>query len=494
MQAIQDMLHREHEESPAYLDDIGIITSRPELLDAITALFAPAVPDARPVDGLSLNVTKTKVTNLSTLRDDAAGLPFLGSMIGCQEARRTFFRDKVDDLQQAMRRLRCLPKQQSLLLLRSCFVPQLIHLLRDMDLHDLEDELDRLDACVYDAIAAIRSAAPRDPDGPLDPLVARIMSLRLSGGGLGLPCFAEVRPHARAACRAASTAQLRHMEVQLPVVDNGEEIDERSQWQRMTEVYAQATAALLDELSEEQRMVFVDNASKCGTMWLHAHPVGEGYRRLQDPEVATGLNIRLLQSDIHNSAQCARCALPNGPLHHEVCVPAGFPKQRRHNVIRDILCKQIRKSRWTEIEPLVAHPPILRRADFRIGAAAEGLNLDPIYGLADLKVKCILAHDTLAARQQVPQPGEEVSAWQHARAHINASLQVAWTDCELSYAALNLEPTVRPLVISSGGTLHKDMHQLLQTVAPSADRRRKVLIDISIALLRARGVSYDLTH
>ena len=494
VERLQQAVHQEETAYvTSYLDDIALVSANPHLMPQIQAIFAPGPGMERPPDGIALNVAKTRVDNMGTLHQSAAGLPVLGSLVGNVAARRQFLVDKMEPLRIQLLRLRHLPRQQALLLLRMCLVPQLQHLLRIMDLSDLQEELQQLDMMVYDTLQHLRMAPPRTANQPPDPAIRRIVTLPISSGGFGLFSFAELRPVARAACREEATYQLLTMEVPHGIVP----FEDRPQHpvrqkDRSKLLFAEAVDHFTNDLSHDQRLVFFDNSSKVGTAWMHAVPCGR-YRRLSDRDVAAAINIRLLQADLRQRASCRRCELPNTALHHEVCGLSHLPKQFRHDAIRDKIATAVKSFRWIESEPLVGHPPLLQRADLRIGAAAEGLALDPRFGLVDLKVKCVLAMDTRTARDQVVRT-DGMGLTRYSYNQIAAALEVAHRECVLHYDAIQPQPMqqVVPLVISSGGTMHKDFVHFLNGMVPNAHKRRQVHIDMALALVRARAQAYDM--
>ena len=76
---------------------------------------------------------------------------------------------------------------------------------------------------------------------------------------------------------------------------------------------------------------------------------------------------------------------------------------------------------------------------------------------------------------------------------IAASLEVMATQCRAQYRGLDLVPAVVPLVVSSGGALHRSTARFLKDMLPDPEARRQLRIDMSLALLRGRASTYDLT-
>ena len=500
----------------AYLDDMILVANNPDHKAAIVNFFA----NDNTNDGFQLNANKTTVHSLREIRQDPTGLKVLGSVVGNTEARRQFLRDKIDDLRPTLMRLRQLPKQQALVLLRQVYAPQLRHLLRTMDLSDLQDDLLVLDNLLFDTMDFLRGAP--DPTQQQRPhVVETIYSLPLSMGGCGLLSYTKTRHAAWEASQLSARQVLAHMWPHPAPPEQqdhpDQHVDPPKQSTLCRQIYQQELTSLLEGLSDDQRVAFLDNSGKAGTAWLHALPWTNGYRSLTDSQVAGALNIRTLQADLYGRALCDRCGLPNGPLHFEVCTAISRPQHQRHNHVRDILVKAIKKAdRIVEIEPPI-RPGTLRRADIRVGTAGRGQAMDPAYGLIDLKIKAPLTAHSAAPRaaaaanapldhghheqeheqeqeQDEPVAGEALlrSIRKRGWAQLTASLDFAAKNAHAIYANLNPVQPVVPLVMSSGGTLHPEALRLIKELIPSPQARQQMCMDISLALIRGRTAAYHL--
>lgn len=484
-----------------YLDDMHVVSSQGNLKDAMVAFFE----EDNPHDGLRLNAAKTTVHPLHTLREDPDGMPILGSLIGNVAARRRFLLDKVDALRPSLQRLRQLPRQQGLMLLRQCYAPQLRHLLRSMDLSDLQPELRMVDELLFGTMDYLRGAYV---DVPRNERVERIYSLPLSMGGCGLFSYEEIRPAAREASQKQAKKVLRAIvpgqAAALPTVEAEEEAEDPVPTQKALcqDLHHRGLRILLESLTAEEQVAFLDNASKGGTAWMHALPCPTGYRKLTDHQVAGALNIRTLQPDLRRRAFCERCGQPNTILHFEVCGGVQLPGQYRHDYVRDAMAKALRHGqRHVEVEPPLNNNN-LQRADIRVGSAEGVPAMDATYGLLDIKIKAPLALDTSNARTaaraaaEPPAPDNEPtncrpllkSGW----GQIAAALEVAAQATRNHYAPLDAPQPVVPIVISSGGTLHREAYQCLRDLLPGSEERRRLIVDISIALVRARANVYCL--
>jgi hypothetical protein len=159
----------------------------------------------------------------------------------------------------------------------------------------------------------------------------------------------------------------------------------------------------------------------------------------------------------------------------------------RHNRIRDGVLRAVRSTkRVVRTEPLLSINNN-RRADLWIGAADNGLDMDGRNGWVDFKVKHIFAPDTQQVRDLVPV--REDLFWQHFK--IDNALGETARECDLSYAPLNLPQRVVPCVISAGGYFH---HTFLAMVVDLLDAgtRKKLFVDISLAIIKARAMVYVL--
>lgn len=488
---------------PSYLDDVYILSSNANLMPQITAAFASPVDGERPPDGLILNEDKSRVDSLVAIQNRPQGLALLGSRLGGIAARRAHVEAAIEKLRACLPRLLQLSSQHAWLLLSKCMAQQHNHLLRSMDLQDMEAELGQLDGVLYGAADHLRHAPPLAPGQQRDAIVERLLSLPVRHGGCGLPSHREMREAARGASRDSSTRTLSRMGIPLGAGDNGDD-EPLSQKARMTDIYAAAEGAFVANKQPAFISAFIDNRSKVGSLWLTANPSG-AYRRISDDEFAAALNIRLLQWDLGRNPNCRRCGALNQIHHCESCLAAPNANVRRHNSIRDLVQKALQRIGHHVVrEPHINNNTDLL-ADLRIGGIGVGAQLHPTYPLVDFSVKCISCADTVAVRtanwnQAVEAQGIAPDGnYQHppyrrtAYRDIQVALGVAVQQKAAHYANAHPDHPVTALVISSGGTFHATFHTLLKTLVPDPDERRSLFIDMSVALVRARAVCYDMT-
>jgi hypothetical protein len=480
----------------SYLDDINLICKRGDLIAAIETLFATEEGQDRPRDGLSLNIEKTKIDSLRDAAYDGEGLSVLGSCVGTVTARRSFLKTKTEHMRVTLHRLRCIPSQQALLLLRVCIYPELLHLLRTMDTSDLTEELKDIDNLFYNHVDYLRRS---NPDVVRDPIITRIYSLPLSQGGFGLISYEEISPAARGAARDAAQDRLRVIlpdDNPMPTVAEENPEPKLSQQARTRIILREAMTAFAETLSVDQRLAFIDNSSKGGTGWLRANPVGK-YRSLTNSQIAAAINIRSLQPAVFDRPLCAGCGGDNRMQHYEDCPHFHPCYQYRHNQVRDNIIQTIRgTSREVRSEPSM-YTNNTRRADIFVGAA-DGVNgpAHPQYGFLDVKVYSVFLNGDRARRQtardQFPEASMKKAAWRQIAAVLDTTVMNTRASYPLPHRRPGCDQDVVPVVLSTGGTLHKEFFQLLKDLVPDAGARDALLINISIALVRARAKAYPV--
>ena len=482
-----------------YIDDIMIMTPRQGLIPEIAALFAPPVGLENPVDGLKLNILKTKQTSMRSLVTGIEGIKFLGSMLGSIEARRTFIREKIDATTKHLTRLVQLPNQVGLWLLRNCFVPEHAHLLRTMDCVGIGAELGILDGLYLAVMERFRGAEP----GEIVTGRAKfIYNLPISMGGCGIHSLVETRYAARMAARDTSLSVIKGMYGVVPPGLVQMEVEPTdvvaleaaaplftSQRQRLKLINTRKKEVWLSTLGELERIAFEENATKIGGAWMRAMPYGSNLE-LTDREVAVGLSIRLLKNDGKDRVWCDRCGRGLGPGHCDTCSRRGAQSMRakRHDLLKLLIARMVSgKNRSVDVEPPVTNR-IGRRADLRIGEAEGGAAMDASYGLVDFKVKALLAADTATARQGIPRGENGAGVFKQ----MQVCVEVSAAECIAGYANVQGQQAVVPLVISAGGFLHKKFYEFLKELEPEAMDRARIFVDISLILLRGRARLFNL--
>ena len=121
--------------------------------------------------------------------------------------------------------------------------------------------------------------------------------------------------------------------------------------------------------------------------------------------------------------------------------------------------------------------------------------LDPLFGLVDLKTSGVLTnHTDELTRTAFDAPLDPTRSDKHPenlRRGWNAIAAVLESTVHKSnkhYDKLHLEHPVVPIVISSGGTLHKTMHKFVKALGMGqGNLYRETIMDISVALARRRA-------
>lgn len=457
----------------SYLDDVTVTSNIPDFDVKIRDIFSGA-------DGLIINTAKSKIIDAQSILKSRTGLSVLGSVIGNKVARERFLTEKILPVLSQLRRLGQLPSQYALLLLRQCIHPEMKHLLRTMDLQDLLPLLNDFDEGIYQFLEHLRGVGHTIT---IDPIARRIYSLPLSRGGCGIISYQELSEPARVAALEQSIQFLHNRKIlRWP----GEIPDLQSQKNQFGVVLDNATATFVQGLTPDQRLAFYDNGSKCGTAWLHAIPYGN-YRFLSNQQVAAALNIRTLQNDMHNRPICSRCQQSQSPQHHESCPAQRINHQTRHNLIRDrlaLFCKT--NGQLAICEPPLSNVPNPPRADLLVSTVPDHMLRGQHY---DLSIKLIKARDT-RVNSTASQPSEEGDIRKICYNQIEAALEKCAQDKNTHYRNLRCQDSVTPLVISSGGTLHKDLHLFLKDIQPNGTFRHPLMVDLSLILIRARACTY----
>ena len=498
----------------AYLDDVFVISKRENLMDSIKGTFEAE----NRTEGIKLNIAKTRVNKLSTVKYGQEALPILGTVKGDKEARKAFINAKTAVLHRQLQRLAAVPKQEALTLLRLCFAAQNRHLLRSMDTSDLEEELAALDNELYSFLDELRDA----PAGPRGEGVTRIYSFMSKFGGLGVLSHVETRGHAYLASIGASREELKRiglnedstvrelgdiqeregvpedrnfyklLDSAMPTVDEEQKRCKSQRARTLEDMQRKYDTFLEEDLTYEERITYVDNSSKIGMGWLHAISTNGKYRHLQDRQIAAALSIHTLTSQVSEGV-CTKCGEMDSLTHYEACQ---YPTkqliwQQRHNYIRDTMWTVINKDERKVVskEPRINHNNH-QRGDIQVEVAAGGQEDNAHFGVGDITVKSVLGAHTANGRANARAAAELLGQGklQSTRAEIEAALQVGVDDKFRTYGdAIGQGVRLRPLVISSGGTLHKKFYQYIKAMIPDQQARRGLCTDVSIALVRARA-------
>jgi hypothetical protein len=131
-----------------------------------------------------------------------------------------------------------------------------------------------------------------------------------------------------------------------------------------------------------------------------------------------------------------------------------------------------------------------QHGDIRVEVAAGEHEDNAHFGFADITVKAVLGVHTEQARANARAATELCGQdkLQSTRREIEAALQLGVESKFRTYReAIAQGARLFPLVISSGGTIHKKFYEYLKAMIPDPQARSNLCTDISIALVRTRA-------
>jgi hypothetical protein len=223
----------------------------------------------------------------------------------------------------------------------------------------------------------------------------------------------------------------------------------------------------LDALSDDDRLTFVDNSSRIGMAWLHTTSTNGRYRHLSDCQITNVLAIHTLTSQVSAGA-CTKCGEFDNVTHYEACPRTS--KQLfwnlRHNHIRDSMVAVLNKDKKKQVrkQPHINNNNN-QRGDILVEVAAGEHEDNAHFGFADITVKAVLGVHTEQANARAATELLGYGKLQSTRAEIEAALQLGVESKRRTYhEAIARGATFRPLVISSGGTLHKEFYEYLKAM------------------------------
>jgi len=512
------LVDTEAELMSAYLDDIWLATKNRNVLDVLKAAF----PAKNSPTGLVLHEDKTRVLSLNELAEGKIGCEMLGSFIGSLELRRKFLNTKIDALNLPLSRLRSLPFHHQFILLRDSISKKVLHLLRCMDTTGLDSELRRIDATLWQVLSDIQDV---QFDFEVNEKAAILNHLPRKLGGFGVTSHLFIRDAAREACMSSALQQLRTVfpgdrrfcegppNAQPTFEDDlasaNPIADLPTQKELVSKVNEDLLARYVAGFPTRIGIFTADCASNTGTAWQQAVPRGQ-HRYLNDQQMREIIRARNLVGPTHNSDTCAGCGQVQRFGHEDSCQSNPYRtriKTSSHDYIRDILLKAARDAgRRAEAEPVLSvrnnqdqnavfQNNLQRRADIKIFMANSDTVLDPRFGLVDLKTSGVLTnHTDELTRTAFDAPLDPTRTDKHPenlRRGWNAIAAVLESTVHKSnthYQKLNLEHPVVPIVISSGGTLHKTLHKFLKHLGMGqGNLYSETIIDISVALARRRA-------
>jgi hypothetical protein len=345
----------------AYLDDIFLEASDQDAASRVVDYLGS--DDVRDRYGLRVNASKCKYTLGETLRNE--GCSVLGSWIGGPDTADNRGSDlgtaQADRLRDRVPALDTLPLQQRLILLRYCYFPCIVHLIRSQHPNVSAAGAESFDLAIEDAMERWV--------GPLSTEARVIVHLPTRLGGLGMFRQAALRVIAAGASfvlshgflaergNPLSTLQLARMEPfvkacadnlsMLPddLLDDEEWKSPHLQRRAAELIHEQAWRELQTSLSLERQRRLLESATPLGRAWLHALPTC-GALQLRDVDARYALHRTLLFS-LHtepSSAVCSACGRNHNALHHLVCEKTRRLAKTRHNAVRRTVAAVLRTS------------------------------------------------------------------------------------------------------------------------------------------------------
>ncbi|UOH85594.1 hypothetical protein LQV05_002423 [Cryptococcus neoformans] len=446
----------------AYLDDIYLFSNDPNVMQRTQAFLA----DKENV--IKLNNNKCKQVTFTEMAEN--GFKMLGTMVGPKKAREEFLKGKMESEARKIARLKDLPSQHALLLLRLCIQQNLRHLQRSLRTDDLKTYWERMDQELWGEVQRMRT---RQIEGSKaeDTLGKQLSHLPARFGGLGLLSFTDVAPLAYKAAAAQADKHLAN----IFALDLPDKAPTPSQRELCSSMWEHQQTTILEGLNDPGRKRLVENASRIGKRWLNVVPHFQPLR-LSNQEVATGLHDRTLVGS--SLAICSFCGSDSPLGHDELCRSRNSWAQRRHDSINRIIHRGLQsvEGAVVSIEPRTLEGQ--RRNDLRVRGRC-GLHATDY----DLKVYCLNDRD---ARSTTSAKSAASSLTNHV---LNRCL--SWLD-KVSENATRKAPAThsglfKAVVLSTGGLVSREtadeMRRWRKEMGPMAFEGMMKKISLELSLL-----------
>jgi hypothetical protein len=453
----------------AYLDDIYILSVDGDALKDVYRFFD------REDTTLKLNRTKCAQVSLEQVEQD--GFKMLGTCVGPATARRAYLSGKIDSVIGKLDKLRHLPHQHALVLLRQCIQQDIRHLQRTLKTDDIMDAWEKLDARMEMEVK--RMTAGGDKDGAS----ARILlNLPARLGGVGVLSYKDCAPLAWQAATEEADTTLDSILGPAPDRRQRETTGAplvKSQGERCKEMWGKQQEELLEKMDDKERKLLIESASTIGRKWLSVIPYRQQLR-LSDYDIATGLAYRLQVPP--SSGHCRWCGDEASLGHDELCLNRTRGTIQRHNAIARAIAQQISSdhSSTVDLEPSTFEGA--RRNDIRWhGAPTHGRQTVDY----DVKVYSVLS---IHAHKTTTRPPAGITLPIHATSqcikHLDAIGRKANADRPLG------TNTFKPLVFSTGGLMSKETATELTSwkaaLGETVLGRLGTLISLELVKARAR--------
>jgi hypothetical protein len=471
-------------EISAYLDDTVIwlpadpLSNRSMREQAQSALDLIAA-DFRDhtEDGMSLNLAKCHFHTTAEIQE--SGVQLLGTAVGTESFRRVFLLSKVETMLTKVHKVLRLPRQAAFLLLRECVAPTLLHLLRCLESSDLSDQWQRATAALHEA-ARMLAAVPQ-----LDDAARTIATLPIRHGGLGLPDYGAIRPHARLSSKELCIEFANFVEAFQHPPTRSDLLAVRPPSGLRAAQLGRAEGVLA-ALEDHRRIAMIENASKLGSAWARMIPIYPT-RVLSDRQVGSAIANRLLISS-EAADQCALCQQPALFQHGDTCeARRQAPCHSRHTAVREILACQVRMSGSDAVTECAADAPEanpLLRGDILItGEAAP----DGIAGVVDVSFTAPTSLRCITRGLRVLRQAEEsYSSW--TKRQLNRMTALREDEKRSKYRGAFTVPFT-PVVFTTGGYQGVVCRAWLKRLGVYAQGKLASAFDLSVAIVRARAAS-----
>ena len=472
---LQEMKHRFENEGivhalsiAAYLDDTYVIVrerTKEKALKIVEELFR----EREALTGFQLRPEKTWMTTPRNFRRNGAVL--LGTHIG--NGATEFLDERLSEWRAKVQKLSTLQAQDAFTILRRCYLPQLSHLLRTLDVseQDWKEADDVVNSFVQQQVQRFSS----------NTVNSSIVTLPLRHGGLGLTNFSRIQQVALEASRNSSFEFLSRRFPTLIFPSFAENLG--SQKERSKTVWKSLKEEVLQSLSPEEQRLFLDNASEIGSKFLHALPV-EKLMKLSDGDFLAAVCSRLLQKQ-----QVCRVCTPNEVQtgHQNYCKGTSSLRSSRHEMIKNALHRAFRDAG----ADVVVEPPSTanrKRADLCVfGEVTDGKVV--------LDVSVVSVAGTAAAQTVVASLPPSVHATNgnvvnEKLDEIQRVLDARDRRKKRQHAGQDYGGRLQTFLLTTGGSLHKPTIKFLDRLkhlVPRVHERLKYEVSVHLARCQARS-------
>ncbi|UOH84398.1 hypothetical protein LQV05_001198 [Cryptococcus neoformans] len=434
----------------AYLDDIYLFSTDSQVLSKTTQFLA----DKQHI--IKLNEKKCKLISFDEIRKD--GFKMLGTMVGGKEKRAEFLEGRIRREMAKVGKLKDLPHQHALLLLRFCIQQNLRHLQRSLRSDDLVDLWERLDTMLWEEVKRMRMRQ-REDTAEEEALGRSLTKLPARLGGLA----------------EASDTLLDNLGLLSSPEEPPTPVPQRI---RCAELWESQQEAILHNLGDTERKRLTENASRLGRSWLSVIPYLQPLR-LSNVEIASGLHDRTL---VGSSIPVCRFCGSDSPLgHDELCRARNPWTQRRHNAINRVIFQHLKQIQGAtvEIEPHMLSGQ--RRNDLRVRGSGA-------LAFADYDLKVYSLGDRDARSTVVPcTPNSKLAEFCLDRC-------VNWLDKVGQVVAKNAPKVTggvfKPIILSTGGLVSKstadEWKDWREAMPAGAFERMEKRIGVELVKARAR--------